>query len=140
MNCGNSELYTNFFIDAEFIETEREIDLISLAVINVDGREFYAISTEFDPRHANQFVQDAVLPNLEPPSDAAWQDRRRIKDGLLDFIGDRAPRFWSWGGTPYDWLVMAQFSRWTSVCPMAGNTLPMTCPCWRKWPDSDSSR
>lgn len=98
----------DFFIDAEFVESEREIDLISLAVVDANGSELYAISTEFDPSRANEFVREAVLPNLEPPDHRAWKSRQQIKDDLLRFVGDRLPRFWSWGGTPYDWLAMAQ--------------------------------
>lgn len=96
------------FIDAEFIEREREIDLISLAVVDLAGREFYAVSNEFDASMANEFVQTAVLPNLEVRTDPVWRSRCRMKDDLLAFVGAETPRFWSWGGTPYDWLVMAQ--------------------------------
>ena len=42
-----------YFIDTEFIDREHVLDLISLGVVAEGGREFYAISTEFDPAHAN---------------------------------------------------------------------------------------
>ena len=37
-----------YFYDTEFIENGRTIELISIGVVAEDGREFYAISTEFD--------------------------------------------------------------------------------------------
>ena len=37
-----------------------------------------------------------------------WMSRQEIKDGLLVFVGSTTPRFWSWGGLPYDWMVIAQ--------------------------------
>jgi len=55
-----------YFIDTEFIDCEQVIDLISLGVVAEDGREFYAISTEFDPAQANTFVRTVVIPQLEP--------------------------------------------------------------------------
>jgi hypothetical protein len=38
-----------FFYDCEFIEDGTTIDLVSIGVVGEDGREFYAVSTEFDP-------------------------------------------------------------------------------------------
>ncbi|HEY9290183.1 MAG TPA: 3'-5' exoribonuclease [Microlunatus sp.] len=98
----------DFVIDAEFIESDDEIDLVSLAVVAADGAEFYAVAAEHDPTAANPFVRSNVLPKLEPAGHPAWMSRAAIRQGLLDFIGDAAPRFWSWGGLPYDWLVIAQ--------------------------------
>ena len=57
-----------YFIDTEFIDRERFIDLISLGVVAEDGREFYAISTEFDPAHANTFVRTVVIPQWRRPN------------------------------------------------------------------------
>ena len=37
-----------FFYDCEFIEDGTTIDLVSIGVVGEDGREFYAVSTEFD--------------------------------------------------------------------------------------------
>ena len=41
-----------FFYDCEFIEDGTTIDLVSIGVVGEDGREFYAVSTEFDPERA----------------------------------------------------------------------------------------
>ncbi len=98
----------DFVVDAEFIESDREIDLVSLAVVADDGAEFYAVSAEHDPTAANEFVRRTVLPQLEPPGHPVWMTRSALKQGLVDFVGDANPRFWSWGAAPYDWLALAQ--------------------------------
>lgn len=97
-----------YFIDTEFIDRERVLDLISLGVVADDGREFYAISTEFDPAHANTFVRDVVLPQLEPRDHPAWMSRTQMKDRLVEFIGSDEPRFWSFAGAPWDYMAIAQ--------------------------------
>ncbi len=38
-----------YFYDCEFIEDGRTIELVSIGVVDENGREFYAVSTEFDP-------------------------------------------------------------------------------------------
>ena len=50
-----------YFYDCEFIEDGRTIELISIGVVAEDGREFYAVSTEFDPGRANPWVRRHVL-------------------------------------------------------------------------------
>jgi 3' exoribonuclease, RNase T-like len=98
-----------YFLDTEFIEGERTVDLVSIAVVADDKREFYAISTDFDPERANTFVQRSVLPLLEPRGHPAWKSRHRILDELVAFVGaDRQPVFWTWGGSAYDWWATVQ--------------------------------
>src|SRR4051812_12087398 len=53
-----------FFLDTEFIEDGVTIDLISIGIVAEDGREYYAVSSEFDPTKASQWVKDNVLVHL----------------------------------------------------------------------------
>jgi hypothetical protein len=98
----------DYFMNTEYIDTERVIELISLGIVAADGREFYAISTEFDAPLGNEFVQHTVLPLLEPRGHPAWMSRACMKMELVEFIGTDIPRFWCWGSTPWDWMAMAQ--------------------------------
>ena len=41
-----------YFYDCEFIEDGRTVDLVSIGVVDEFGREFYAVSTEFDDAKA----------------------------------------------------------------------------------------
>ena len=75
-----------YFYDCEFIEDGTTIDLVSIGVVAEDGREFYAVSTEFDPERAGWWVRRNVLPKLPPPSSPLNLSRRQIRDRLLDFL------------------------------------------------------
>lgn len=98
----------DFFVNTEYIDREHSLELISLGVVAADGREFYAVSTEFDQDDANEFVRSTVLPLLEPRDHPAWMSRSEICRRLVQFIGDEAPVFWSWGAVPWDGLAIAQ--------------------------------
>lgn len=98
----------DYFINTEYIDLEQQMDLVSLALVAADGREFYAISTEFNPEHANTYVRTVVLPLLEPRHHPAWMSRNQMRSALLAFIGKDIPTFWSWGAAPWDWMGMAQ--------------------------------
>jgi hypothetical protein len=98
-----------FFYDCEFIEDGITIELVSIGVVDEDGREFYAVSTEFDPDRAIPWVRDHVLPKLPSPADRAWRSRRKIRDDLFAFLS--APRepieLWAWYAA-YDHVALCQ--------------------------------
>jgi hypothetical protein len=99
-----------YFYDTEFIDNGRIIDLISIGVVSEDGREFYAVSTEFDPESAGRWVRTHVLPKLPPPASKLWRSRREIREGLEDFLGidgDEPIELWAWVGA-YDHVALCQ--------------------------------
>ena len=99
-----------FFYDTEFIDDGRTIELISIGVAAEDGREYYAISTEFNPDQAGSWVRKHVLPKLPSPASQLWRSRRQIRSELEDFFGvdgDEPIELWAWVGA-YDHVVLAQ--------------------------------
>ena len=50
-----------YFYDTEFIEDGSTIELVSIGIVAEDGREYYAVSTEFDASNANEWVRENVL-------------------------------------------------------------------------------
>ncbi len=98
-----------FFYDCEFIEDGQTIDLVSIGVVDESGREFYAVSTEFDPARAIDWVRRHVLDKLPSPGDPAWRTRAQIRDELLAFL--TAPgepiELWAWMAS-YDHVALAQ--------------------------------
>ncbi|WP_229674585.1 polyadenylate-specific 3'-exoribonuclease AS [Nakamurella endophytica] len=98
-----------YFYDCEFIEDGRTIELVSIGVAAEDGREYYAVSTEFDPGRAGTWVRRNVIDKLPGPADRAWRSRATIRDELLDFF--TAPglpvELWAWYAA-YDHVVLAQ--------------------------------
>lgn len=53
-----------YFFDTEFIEWAGGIDLVSIGIVSENGDTFYAESTNFDERNADQWVVDNVLSKL----------------------------------------------------------------------------
>lgn len=98
-----------FFFDTEFIEDGLTIDLVSIGVVDETGREFYAVSTEFDPATAGPWVRKHVLAKLPPPADRAWRDRVTIRDELLAFLLEPGGsiELWAWYAA-YDHVALAQ--------------------------------
>lgn len=54
-----------YFMDMEFVEDGKTIDLISIGIACEDGREYYAQSVEFAPKKASPWVKDHVLTQLK---------------------------------------------------------------------------
>ena len=101
-----------YFYDCEFIEDGVLIDLVSIGVVDEYGREFYAISTEFDESKAIPWVRRHVLERLPSPSDAAWRSRERIRDDLYAFLtapvtDGESIELWAWYAA-YDHVALAQ--------------------------------
>ena len=103
-----------YFYDTEFIDNGRLIDLISIGVVAADGREYYAVSTEFDPESAGRWVRTHVLPKLPSPASQVWRSRRQIREDLEDFFGIDDPEIeaepielWAWVGA-YDHVALCQ--------------------------------
>ncbi len=81
-----------YFYDCEFIEDGRVVDLVSIGVVDEFGREFYAVSTEFDDTKAIPWVRRNVLDKLPSPSDRAWRSRERIRRAARHPVGGNLRR------------------------------------------------
>ncbi|MBF6212972.1 polyadenylate-specific 3'-exoribonuclease AS [Nocardia puris] len=104
-----------YFYDCEFIEDGVVIDLVSIGVVCEDGREYYAVSTEFDAGRAGPWVRKHVLPLLPPESSPLWRSREQIRDDLYKFLVPRTsvqPELWAWVGA-YDHVALCQL--WGSM-------------------------
>jgi hypothetical protein len=126
-----------FFYDCEFIEDGRTIDLVSIGVVGEDGREFYAVSTEFDPSRAIDWVRRNVLDKLPSPADPAWRALPQIREDLLAFLVEP--------GTPIElWAWMAAYDH-VALCQLWGDmrSLPRPLPRFthelrQRWEDAGS--
>jgi len=103
-----------YFYDCEFVEDGRVIDLVSIGVVDEAGREFYAVSTEFDGSRALPWVRRHVLDKLPSPGEPAWRSRAQIRDELYEFLvaplrdrpGERM-ELWAWFAA-YDHVALVQ--------------------------------
>jgi hypothetical protein len=121
------------FYDCEFIEDGTTIDLVSVGAVDEHGREFYAVSTEFDPERAGPWVRANVLDKLPSPADKAWRSRERIRDDFHDFVtGDGDVELWAWFAA-YDHVAIAQL--WGAM-PALPRELPrFTRDLRQRWED-----
>ena len=127
----------NLFLDCEFLERGHHfpVDLISLALVSEDGREFYRISNEFDfpAVERSAWLRENVLPKLDYEIDDEGRvrqevlaytnnirgiprarsqhlhvSRKQMRDDLDDFLrDDLKPVFWG-NFCDYDWVVLCQ--------------------------------
>ena len=111
---------TRYFIDAEFHESGygRPIELISLALVCDDGREFYAVASDgWDRDDVSDWLKENVLPYL----DSVCPDmgvrsfhsnccpRSEMAKTLAEFIRPESnkPEIWAYYGA-YDWVLFCQ--------------------------------
>lgn len=123
-----------YFIDTEFIEGFHKplfgkkrhfIDLISIGIKCEDGREYYAISNEFNPKDANQWVKDNVLSKLGNRYQLkfgkyeidTWKSNQQIKEDIIEFCSSKKKRYSRYGKytlnapefygyySDYDWVL-----------------------------------
>lgn len=94
------------FLDTEFIEDGKTIDLISIGMVKEDGSEYYAVSRDYDPEKANDWVKENVLTKLDDKGGTLLRSRDQIMFEVLDFVGPD-PEFWAYYAD-YDWVVLCQ--------------------------------
>lgn len=103
---------TNWFLDSEFNEDGKTIELISIALVSEDrAYEYYAVSSEFDAERCNDWVKANVLTRL---GNVERKTRRCIADELTrltlpqeDGYGTDKPSFWGYFAD-YDWVLFCQ--------------------------------
>lgn len=97
-----------YFLDTEFNENGRELDMISIALVNEMGRSLCITSSEFDlgAAQAKPWLVENVISKLPPRE--LWKTRAEIRAEILKFVGsDRQPQFWAWFAA-YDWVIFCQ--------------------------------
>ncbi len=106
-----------YFLDTEFIEDGKTIDLISIGIVCEDGREYYAVNSECDLSKANDWVKENVITQLPKraglssyPSSCAWKSKSEIKSDIIQLCTDyEDPDIEFWGYySDYDWVVFCQ--------------------------------
>lgn len=117
-----------YFYDTEFLEDGKTIDFISIGIVAEDGREYYAVSNEFDTRRVarDNWLMANVMSSIEHDqfvvadfdgmpfvrdiyvTDPAAKSRGEIAGDILNFVrGDNKPEFWAWYSA-YDHVCLAQ--------------------------------
>jgi hypothetical protein len=118
-----------YFLDTEFLENGRgnPVTLVSIGIVAEDGRSLYAVSSEFNPDDANDWVKANVLPHLGDGRCTIHHMQRVI----LEFIGSDKPEFWGYYAD-YDWVVFCQIFGSMIDLPKGW---PMYCRDLKQWCD-----
>jgi len=126
---------TKFFYDCEFVEDGVRVDLVSIGVVDETGREYYAVSTEFDGSRAIPWVRRHVLDKLPSPADRAWKSRDRIRDELYGFLTAPGQRIelWAWYAA-YDHVALAQL--WGAMPGLPREIPRFTHELVQRWEDA----
>ena len=109
----------NYYFDTEFLDDGKTIDLISIGIVAVDGREYYAVSLDFDPDRATDWLKTHVLNHI--PRDFRTKSRVVIAAEVADFLAPWAAggiqlyegpwrqdaQLWGWYPA-YDWVALCQ--------------------------------
>jgi hypothetical protein len=149
-----SKRQMNVHYDTEFHEDGKTIDLISIGMVRADGKEFYAVSNEFDTvRVANhEWLMKNVMNSIDHVwvpggvydtanltiTDPAAMSRADIAAGITEFVSDIDPRWWAWFGA-YDHMALCQlFGKMIDLpngWPMWTNDLRQMYEDWpARWP------
>ncbi len=82
------------FIDTEFIEDSKTIDLISIGMVNENGKEYYAINSDCKFDRANDWVKENVFPPIGLKIQNEFKKMTKIKfpkeKTLLNFYRNKA--------------------------------------------------
>jgi hypothetical protein len=107
--------HSKYFLDCEFIEDGKTIDLVSIGIVCEDGREFYAENSEADLSKASDWVKENVISKLcsQAPADKisetwikvggnSWGgllNREELRSEIINFCNPEAfgkPEFWAY--------------------------------------------
>lgn len=99
-----------YWYDTEFLEDGTTIDLISIAFVAEDGREYYAVNADADWGRITKdpWLQKNVVQQL-PEDETQWKRKDLIAAEVLEFLtaGEGAPELWAWYSA-YDHVAYAQ--------------------------------
>ncbi len=92
------------WLDCEFHEDGKTIELISIGLVREDGQTFYAEADWYDWDQMTPWLAENVKPHLRG---GRWLfSRDQMQAELMDFCGE-SPEFWGWYGS-YDWVCLCQ--------------------------------
>lgn len=132
-----------YFIDTEFVEDGKTVDLISIGITCEDGRELYLGNRNCDFSKASQWVKDNVLspmgfdyssPDIpmRPIDPNFWVRKNEIAIKVKDFCDPSIhgkPEFWAYYAD-YDWVVFCQLFGTMMDLPKG---FPMYCMDIKQW-------
>ena len=108
-----------YFFDTEFIEWSGGIDIVSLGIVSENGDTFYAESTNFDERNADQWVKDNVLSKLR------WWGNEQSSKGYCN-VSAHQPKHNQWAMEVFgpNTLIAKSVLDWIESCELTMDMKP----------------
>lgn len=122
--------FMRYWLDTEFLEDGKTIELISIGIVSNDGREYYAENSEFDPARATDWLNENVMPHLI--GGEASKPRQQIAEEIYQFCHPETygrPNFWGYYAD-YDWVVFCWL--WGRMIDKPDG-FPMFCNDIKQW-------
>ncbi len=128
---------TRYFYDTEFLEDGSTVELISIGIVDDDGREYYAVVREapWDRIRRQEWLMANVVPHLPRPRWGAkpWEIVN-LADPVVKpvrLIAEEVRRFLLAGDEPELWAYYAAYDH-VALCQLWGRMvdLPAGIPMW----------
>jgi hypothetical protein len=94
------------WLDTEFMEDGKTIELLSIGIVREDGAEYYAVNSEADVSKANPWVKENVLPKIDFKDAKPRNQIRQEVEKILRADGSK-PEIWGYYAD-YDWVAVCQ--------------------------------
>jgi len=101
---NSKSIKQKIFLDTEFIDNGKTIDLISIALVKSNGESLYCVSNQFKEKNVDSWLKKNVIANLGKTQPIS---RQKIKEEILRFLGNQEVEFWGYYCS-YDWVAFCQ--------------------------------
>lgn len=126
----SSKSTPRYFLDTEFIENghKEPLILLSIGIVDENGRWYYAENAEASLFKANDWVQKNVIPYLKGPQ----RTYAEMRKDLIEFLKpEEKPEIWGYFAD-YDWVLFAQIFGTMMDLP---DGMPMYCRDLKQYAD-----
>lgn len=93
-----------YFLDTEFYDDGKSLELISIGIVNQFDDTYYAINSDFEESHFDPWLTKNVKKYFPERSDPVWKPKSQIRDEIKSFITVPFPQFWCDFGS-WDWVI-----------------------------------
>lgn len=119
----------NYFFDTEFIDLGNRVELVSIGIVREDGRTFYAESTCYDKREADEWLHKNVFDKLYLHKTLKLNSKA-VNPQLMatEVFGDLAfieSEILEWFGSDENIRMYAYYAShdWTAFCSIFGRMM-----------------
>ena len=93
------------YFDTEFLSEPPELHLISIGMVDENGREFHGVRKDapWERIEQHEWLSENVVKHLPPRTSKEWMSDSELLRQITDFCG-AYPEFWAYVAA-YDWTA-----------------------------------